>query len=224
MFRPRWFRWLGRDARCAPLRVVRSAGAHRASNCGTGGHTGRPYGSATGLSQGRLSAARTQGPRLYAKGDHSVRRGRCPHRPASPRPAGQHVRPMDGRALAEFCRRGGLYGRPEPGAICSGPGGSGGWEGTRDARPYGWCVRRGRIGHRTAARAAIQAAPTVWLRAPGGTDRGKINICTGKSFLDIPFLEMYNNPAMCKKLLPTGGYHERKEVRKVRKHCEQTRN
>ena len=58
----------------------------------------------------------------------------------------------------------------------------------------------------------------------GGTNRGKINICTGKSFLDFPFLEMYNNPAMCKKLLPTGGYLERKEVRKVRKHCEQTRN
>ena len=129
-------------------------------------------------------------------------------------------------------RRGGLYGRPEPGALCSSPGGSGGWARTRDARPYGWCVRRGRIGHRTAARAAIQAAPTgsqawvrsmgvrlasipsgpmwasaptVWLRAPGGADRGKINICTGKSFLDFPFLEMYNIPAMCKKTAPHRG-------------------
>ena len=74
------------------------------------------------------------------------------------------------RIFSEFCRRGGLYGRPEPGALCSGPGGSGGWARTRDARPYGWCVRRGRIGHRTAARAAIQAAPTgsqAWVRSMG---------------------------------------------------------
>ena len=60
------------------------------------------------------------------------------------------------RIFSEFCRRGGLYGRPEPGALCSSPDGCFGWARTRDAR----CVRRGRIGHRTAARAAIQAAPT----------------------------------------------------------------
>ena len=70
------------------------------------------------------------------------------------------------RIFSEFCRRGGLYGRPEPGALCSSPDGCCGWARTRDAR----CVRRGRIGHRTAARAAIQAAPTgsqAWVRSMG---------------------------------------------------------
>ena len=47
MFQPRWLLRLGTDARCAPLRVVRSAGVHRTSNCDAGGHTGRPYGSAS---------------------------------------------------------------------------------------------------------------------------------------------------------------------------------
>ena len=94
-------------------------------------------------------------------------------------------------------------------------------------RPYGFAslgaVNGGAVGVDTQ-RADVGIGPYGLASGPGGTDRGKINICTGKSFLDFLFLEMYNDPAMCKKLLPTGGYLERKEVRKVRKHCEQTRN
>ena len=39
----------GTDAPCAPLRCERSAWVHPTRKCGTGGHTGRPYGPAPGF-------------------------------------------------------------------------------------------------------------------------------------------------------------------------------
>ena len=117
----------------------RSARVHATRRCGTGGHEGRPE--AVALRQGSMVPPR---------------RGRCPHRPASPRVRGSppsapfpvHVVGADFISARNQVR------------YVPGPGGCGDRAWTRHARPYGGCGRRWCVRRSGAARAAIKAAPT----------------------------------------------------------------
>ena len=128
------------DAPCAPLRYVRSTvvllmsipsgpmwasaptmgafsdGASNAAAC-MGGYKIRPYGPTPGFLVGAACMAARTDSRLPLGFDGPPSKGRCPHRPASPRVRGSppnrtHLHPH---------RRGGLYIRPEPGASATGP-------------------------------------------------------------------------------------------------------
>ena len=61
---------------------------HPTRKCGTGGHTGRPYGPASGLLVGAACMAARTGSDFRRGSMVSPRRGRYPHRPASRRVQG----------------------------------------------------------------------------------------------------------------------------------------
>ena len=84
------------------------------------------------------------------------RRGRCPHRPASPRVRGSPPSaPFPAPVVGADC-----ISARNPVRYLPGPGGCGSRTRTRHARPYGGCGRRWCVRRSGAARAAMKAAPT----------------------------------------------------------------
>ena len=84
------------------------------------------------------------------------RRGRCPHRPASPRVRGSPPSaPFPVHVVGADC-----ISARNPVRYLPGPGGCGDRARTRHARPYGGCGRRWCVRRSGAARAAMKAAPT----------------------------------------------------------------
>ena len=105
----------------------------------TGGHTGRPYGPASGFLVGAACMAARTGSRFSRGSMVPPRRGRCPHRPATPPGSGHSA---DRMHLRPHCR-GGFYIRPEPAASTTGPGYFAPGSGAPTVHPSIWSVGRG---------------------------------------------------------------------------------
>ena len=140
------------DARCAPLRRVRSAMVCPTRRCGTGGYKIRPYRPASGFPVGAAYMAARNRVLIRAV----VRRFSC-RRGAH----GASACPRRARQSADRCgRRAACPHAAAAGCIDRQPYVSRTRLRTRDARPCDGCVQRRCVRRGGAARAAIQAAPT----------------------------------------------------------------